>query len=322
MLAYGRSQRTLRFSHQEEFTLDPLDEIQEQVPIEPSESGKLVSVNLELPAGVDNETTPCSTKATATNTITRHNLAAIPNPSQLLQADLGGNTRGIATGMESAGNRGGGGAHGGEPVMARKRFRLDMDLGSDSDSSTEQDALPRRGSHGRDPVQSNRSASKLRHQASLATGQRQHQQRGGMTNSYRQIAQGDDDDSGTTFRSSDFRSWGISGGKGRWQREDGRYAGRGRGPGGPYVDDDREAICSQPKFVTPDHAGSEPQKDTEFHRCSWPLPGIHQHLVTCDYSSHASLVARVTQHWVDLNGVSFILTNTCRFHLVFPARFR
>ncbi|CAM9813986.1 unnamed protein product [Ectocarpus sp. 6 AP-2014] len=162
--------------------------------------------------------------------------------------------------MESAGDRGGGGAHGGEPVMARKRFRLDMDLGSDSDSSTEQDALPRGGSRGRDPVQSYPSASNPRHQASPATGQRQHQQRGGMTNSYRQIAQGDDDDYGdaddygTTFRSSDSRSRGNGGGKGRWSREDGRDAGQGWGPGAPYLDDAQETICSQPKFVTPDHA--------------------------------------------------------------------
>ncbi|CAM9375008.1 unnamed protein product [Ectocarpus sp. 4 AP-2014] len=157
--------------------------------------------------------------------------------------------------MESVDDRGGGGAHGGEPVMARKRFRLDMDLGSDSDSSTEQDDLPRRGSRGRDPVQRNPSASNPRRQPSPAAArQQQHQQRGGMMNSYRQIAQGDDDDYGTTFRSSDFRSRGNSGGKGRWPREDGRDAGRGWGPGGPYLNDAREAICSQPKFVTPDHA--------------------------------------------------------------------
>ncbi|CAB1111432.1 unnamed protein product [Ectocarpus sp. CCAP 1310/34] len=254
MLAYGRSQRTLRFSHQDELTLDPLAEIQEQLPIGPSESGKLVGVNLELPAGGDNETTPCSMEAKGTKTTTRHNLAATPNPSQLFEADLGGNTRGIATGMESTGDRGGGGIYGGEPVMARKRFRLEMDLGSDSDSSTEQDVLPRRGRCGHDPVQSNRSAPKLRHQVSPATGQRQHQQRGGMTNRYRQIAQGHDDDSDTAFRSSDFRTGENGGAKGRWQREDGRDAGRGWGRGGPYLDDARKMICSQPKFVTPDHA--------------------------------------------------------------------
>ncbi|CAM9166116.1 unnamed protein product, partial [Ectocarpus sp. 12 AP-2014] len=156
--------------------------------------------------------------------------------------------------VESAGDRGGGGAHGGEPVMARKRFRLDMDLGSDSDSSTEQDALPRRGSRGRDPVQINPSASSPRHQPSPAAGQRQHQQCGDMTNNYRQIAQGENDDYGTTVRSSDFRSRGNSGGEVRWPPEDGKDAGRGWGPGGPYLDDARETIRFQSKFVTPDHA--------------------------------------------------------------------
>lgn len=275
MLAYGRSQRTLRFFHQDELTLDPLEEIEDQLRIEPSEPGKLVSANLELPAGVDNETTPCPAKAIGAKTVSRHNLAAIPNPSHLFQADFGGNPRGTAADMESAGDRGGGRAEGGEPVKARRRFRLDMDLGSDSDSSTEQDSLPCRGGHGRGPVQGKSSASKLRHQASPAAGQQRHQHRGGITNSYGQIPQGDDDDSGTTFRSSDFRSRGNSGGKERWQEEcnvhweEGRDVGRGCGPGGQFLDNARETSWSQAQFVTPDHAGNEPhKKDAEFHRCS------------------------------------------------------
>lgn len=314
MLAYGGSKRTLRFSHQEELSLEPFDLI-EQLPTNTVASGQLVITPLHHPVGEDIERTPhllrpstpsrhCSQKApprlsSRSNTSTSSTaIARFPDYSLKgvpVQGEGDGNGRdarvGSITRMDASGGAAGSSSglqqrRSDVLVPARKRFRLDIDLGSDSDSSCDH-VDDRNGDHGgRASTQQERSASGGRLRNDTANPSY------GFSNEYRQIAQGDEG-SGGTFQSIGLQQRGSARGgvldrrqshetpvqnDSGWQSEPasslehcgekelptsyssrgkGWRQGEGGGRGGQYLDDHRREIRSQPPFVTPEHAGKD-----------------------------------------------------------------
>lgn len=314
MLAYGGSKRTLRFSYQKELNLDPFD-LFEQLPTDTVAPGEHLNTFRHRPIGEHIESTPHllrpSTPSRPYSQKSPPRLSSRGNTSFSSDAvesfpeygrkgvHVQGGGDGNCSDTSSVGGIAKMDANSGSPsgtrglqhrsddrVPARKRFRLDIDLGSDSDSSCDH-ADDIQGDYGvPTSTQQGRSASGGR--LSNDTADRSY----GFSNKYRQIAQGDKSSSSASqsmrLQQRESAGGGVLDQQQRhetpvhdkgWQSEPAHYLdhdgeketptgytssrgggwrqGGGGGRKGHYLDDDREETRSQPPYVTPEHAGKD-----------------------------------------------------------------
>lgn len=265
MLAYGRSKRTLRFSsHSSSLPLSLAAPVQpSSTPDLPGAEGSESTPDLLL-SPAPRRSPPPAARHSPSSPCFRAGAAVFPSH---LRTGLQGREYSPGGTMNSGGG-GGSGMRGHQQgsddrAPARQRFRLDMDLGSDSDSSCDRDddhsahrpsfanrneftnSLPQaaHGNHGSD-VAFGSSGARPPQRGSVAPGS---------------LGLGQNRRHETPMRNSRQEQWQAAGGAGdrAWSQPDSSSyssirGGAGRGAAGQYLDDDRRESLS---FVTPDHAG-------------------------------------------------------------------
>lgn len=271
MLAYGRSKRTLRFS-------SPTSSL----PLSLTAPAQPPSAPPDLRDAEGSERTPDllgppTTSGRPTPTA-RHSPSSpcfragtVVFPSHV-RTSLHGRDANRSGAMNGGHGGHGGGMYGHQQSSegrgpAPKRFRLDIDLGSDSDSSCDRNddrsALPRSFAHRSGELNDSFSpAARGNGGSDIAIGSSgsRPQQRGGVAPDA--LARGQQRRHETpTHNSREQQQWQAAGGMGgqAWnQPGSASYTssvGAERGAAGQYLDDDRRESLP---FVTPDHAAGEP----------------------------------------------------------------